>query len=107
MAKECKVNFTVAFLPSESEPYPLSTKMTWKELKEMRDSGLVEVASHSFDHFDLTGLSEGELRGESHTNDAHAQHQRADGRHLLRRQDGLRQDRQQRLLARMVQPCLR
>lgn len=27
---------------------------TWEELKEMRDSGLVEIASHSYSHIDLT-----------------------------------------------------
>ncbi|MDI6799338.1 MAG: polysaccharide deacetylase family protein [Actinomycetota bacterium] len=62
LAKEYGVEFTVAYLPSGREPYPIDGKMTWQELGEMKESGLVEVASHSFDHFDLTSLAQDELR---------------------------------------------
>lgn len=62
LAKEYGVEFTVAFLPSGREPYPSDGKMTWQELGEMKESGLIEVASHSFDHFDLTSLTQDELR---------------------------------------------
>lgn len=64
LAKKYEIRFAVAFLPSEKEPYPKSGKMTLDQLREMRDSGLIEVVSHSFNHLNLTTLSDDEIREE-------------------------------------------
>ncbi len=61
LAKKYDVKFTVAYLPSGRKPYVTENKISWDQLREMKDSGLIEIASHSFNHFDLSTLSDEEI----------------------------------------------
>jgi len=43
-------------LPEKTPPLPSPAYCTWDELKEMHNSGLVHIASHSVNHFPLTTI---------------------------------------------------
>ncbi|HDP69474.1 MAG TPA: hypothetical protein ENN38_01520 [Actinobacteria bacterium] len=56
LALKYNIKFTIAYFPGKYEPLAKVNKITWQQLKEMKESKIVEVASHSYDHVDLTTL---------------------------------------------------